>query len=110
MKQIRRLVPYVIIYMVVFFLLPLFYPLFEFERAAPILLLVINPVACVVVTFLYGLRYGFDWYALLAGSIVYLISMMVYYDWSGASYTLIYLLTSVIGITAGPAFKRTVRR
>mgnify|MGYP003303193005 CR=1 FL=1 len=57
MKKLKQMLPYILIYIIAFFLVPL---VITNQGAFMLVLLAIFPVLCIGLSIMYGAKYGFD--------------------------------------------------
>lgn len=110
-KLMKRLLPFAILYFVLFMILPIMFYIDEgFMQLVPVILVTVNPLICYTGSMTFGVMHGFDWQAALVGPIFFLLMMFIYYNSSAASYLLIYTVVSIAGLGIGAVIKKSFRR
>ncbi|MDP4120072.1 MAG: hypothetical protein Q8876_03335 [Bacillota bacterium] len=106
-KSIKKFLPYTIIYICAFYVLP-FLEIQTFGSSATkdtvsiFLGLFVIPTACIIMGIIYGNKYGFDWFFVPIAPVIYLPSCFLFYDsrdlFSALSYIFIYAFTGIVGL------------
>lgn len=107
MKQIlKKLLPYAIILVVVFYLIPI---VSKFDTQAELtitFLIVLNPLACLGTGAIFGLKHGFKTYFLLLTILLFIPSIFIFYNSSALLYFVLYLFFSAAGLGIGCVLRK----
>ena len=107
MKQIlKKLIPYSIILVVVFFLIPIVTKMDPRIELMITLLIVLNPIACLGTGAIFGIKHGFKPYFLMLVILLCLPSMYVFYGATALIYVALYLIFSATGLGIGCAIRK----
>lgn len=101
-KMMRQELPWLLAFVVWFLIIPLFY--FNAEAALEIsylMLLIGNPLFCMIINVLYGMKYGRKWGFLCYPIVVWIASMVVYYNSSAMLFGVIAILCAAVGLIFG---------
>lgn len=107
MKQIlKKLIVYTIILAAVFYIIPI-----AGKIGAPIelmttLLIVVNSLACLGTSAVFGIKHGFKLYFLMLAPLLFIPSMYIFYNDSAFIYAVIYLFLSAAGLAIGCAIRK----
>lgn len=103
MEKFRRMLPYLIVMVLDFYLLPF---LIKDTGSGMIILLIGIPVICLTVSLIYGLKNSFNWLFPLFIMLLFAPSIFIFYNDSAAIYILAYGIISLIGNFAGSLFHK----
>ena len=98
MEKSKKMVPYLVVNAVVFYLSPL---LIVDTGSAMILLLIIVPAACLVTAVVFGARQAFWRLYPVAVAVLFLPTLLLFYNSTAAPYALWYGLTALVGMALG---------
>lgn len=98
MQETKKLLPYLLVILLDFYLLPL---LIKDTGAAMLLLLVIMPLICFVCSFVYGLKHSYRLFYALIVTALFVPSIYVFYNSSAWVYTLGYGSIALVGNLSG---------
>ena len=103
MNTLQRMLPALFVLFMFFYLLPFFG---QDTGSFMVILLLITPAACLVVSLYQGYRTGFHIaFPLLAG-ILFAPTLVLYYNYTAWVYILIYALIATAGMALGSAFHK----
>lgn len=97
-NKIKRKVPFVIIIIISFYLLPLFG---DSTGSFIALLLFIIPATTFITSFMYGQKFNMDLYFPLIIGILFIPTLFIYYNSTAWVYTVGYSVISLIGVFIG---------
>lgn len=98
MEKLKRMLPYLILVALTFYLLPL---LIQDTGSAMLILLIGIPVICFIVSFIYGLKNSFHWLFPVLIMLLFAPSIVIFYNDSAMIYIPAYGVISLIGNFAG---------
>lgn len=98
---IKKLLPHIAVFFIVFDILPITYYFGDTAAAMKILLLIVNPVVTIVCGFLHGLKNGFKPQYVVTVLITFAASMLFYYGFSAVFYGIFYCLFALLGVALG---------
>ncbi|MGH4119395.1 hypothetical protein [Clostridium sp.] len=103
MKQIlKKLVVYIIILAVVFYLFPIPLKIGGAPKDVAFgLLIMLNPLVCLGTGAVFGIKHGFKWYFLLIAPLLFIPSCYIFYNEFMGSYLVIYMFFSAVGLGIG---------
>lgn len=93
MKKIRRMLPYLLIIIFAFYILPL---LIKDTGSGMLILLIGIPIICFIVSFIYGIKNSFNWLFPILIMALFVPSIFIYYNESASVYIIIYGVISII--------------
>lgn len=93
MKKIRRMLPYLLIIIFAFYILPL---LIKDTGSGMLILLIGIPIICFIVSFIYGIKNSFNWLFSIFIMMLFVPSIFIYYNESATIYVLVYGIISII--------------
>lgn len=105
----RAFIPYLWMYICLFYLLPLPSVLDTHSANSTLLtyaLFIVNPVIVFLGYFMFGLKAGFHWWAPLVTGILFFPTVYIYYNQTALVYTLIYLGLAWVGIICGNSTRK----
>lgn len=103
MEKIRKLLPYLLVILLDFYLLPL---LIKDTGTAMLLLLVVIPLICFVCSCVYGLKHSYSLFYALIVAALFVPSIYVFYNSSAWVYSLGYGIIALVGNLSGAIFSR----
>lgn len=90
---VKKMLPYLIFFAALFYGVPLALP---FE-AAPVFLLLVNPLCLIGAGIFYAVKHGFQWYFLIAVPLVFVPTLFTVYNETAWVYVPAYLVILAIG-------------
>lgn len=103
MEKLRNILPYLIINILIFYLLPL---LIIDTGSGMFIMLMLMPILCLGVSFCYGIKRGFSFYYPIVTMIIFVPTIFIYYNDSAIIYIFIYGALSLAGSFIGDLFKK----
>ncbi|MDO4799426.1 MAG: hypothetical protein Q4A52_02785 [Bacillota bacterium] len=107
MKPLKKMIPYLIAVVLVFYLLPF---LIKDTGSGMTILLIVIPASCFLISLIYGLKNSFHWLFLLLIMLLFAPTIFLFYNESAAIYILIYGILSLVGNLIGSAIRKTTDR
>ena len=108
-KILKKLFPFTIILILVYFIPPIFILLQQDEdvvgRMLMADLMILNPGISFITAMLFGFRNGFHWYFLLLVIILFFLCLLLVYGFSFFSFLLIYGVAALLGLYLGKVLK-----
>lgn len=98
MKEIKKSIPYLIVIIIAFYLLP---NLIKDTGSGILMLLVVMPLTCLLTGFVFGRRNSFKWYFPVLVGILFIPSIFIYYNESALIYAPVYGVLSLVGVIIG---------
>lgn len=102
MIKIKKLLPYLVVNLITFYILPI---LIRDTGTGMLILIIIIPLITFVTSLLYGLKNSFGWLYPLLVMAIFLPSIFIYYNESALIYTFIYGGLSLLGSFIGSRFQ-----
>lgn len=102
MIKIKKLLPYLVVNLFIFYLLPI---LIRDTGTGMLILIIIIPLIIFMTSLLCGLKNSFEWLYPLLVMAIFLPSIFIYYNESALIYTLIYGGLSLLGSFIGSRFQ-----
>ena len=102
MIKIKKLLPYLVVNLFIFYLLPI---LIRDTGTGMLILIIIIPLITLMTSLLCGLKNSFEWLYPLLVMVIFLPSIFIYYNESALIYTLIYGGLSLLGSFIGSRFQ-----
>lgn len=102
MEKLRKMIPYLLINTLIFYLLPY---LIKDTGSAMIILLVIVPVASFLVAYAYGYKISFSWIYPIFVMLIFTPTVFIFYNESATIYIFAYGIISLIGSLLGYKIK-----
>lgn len=93
MKKLRKMLPYLLIIIFAFYILPL---LIKDTGSGILILLIGIPIICFIVSFIYGIKNSFNWLFSIFIMMLFVPSIFIYYNESATIYVLVYGVISII--------------
>ncbi len=103
MKQNIKLIPYLLINTISFYLLPIFA---KETTSAILVMLIMLPIICFTTGIIYGMRHSFTWIYPLSISVLFAPTIFLFYNYTALIYIFGYGLISFIGILIGYKSKK----
>lgn len=100
-KRLMALIPYVIVLVADFYLLPC---LIDDTGIAILMMLCVIPLIAFICSVIYGVRHGFNFLLPLIAVILFIPTILIYYNESAWIYVLIYGIISLVGSGVGRIF------
>lgn len=97
------IVPYGVVLLLTYYVLPL---LISDTGMGMLVLLFVVPLVCFVCALVYGARWGFGWFFVLFGVLLFLPSVFVFYNSSALVYVFVYGVVLLVGNVFGLLFYR----
>jgi len=94
MEKFRKMLPYLVIIIFAFYLLPF---LIKDTGSGMFILLIGLPIICLIVSLIYGMKNSFNWLFSLLVILLFIPTIIIFYNESAAIYILAYGVISVIG-------------
>lgn len=94
MGNFRKMLPYLVIIILAFYLLPF---LTKDTGSGISILLIGLPIICVIVSLIYGMKNSFNWLFSLLFMLLFIPTIFIFYNESATIYILLYGVISVIG-------------
>lgn len=98
MIKIKKLLPYLVVNLITFYILPI---LIRDTGTGMLILIIIIPLITFMTSLLYGLKNSFGWLYPLFVMAIFLPSIFIYYNESALIYTWIYGGLSLLGSFIG---------
>jgi hypothetical protein len=107
MNQIlKKLIPYTIILVIVFFIIPIVTITDTRVELMITLLIVLNPIACLGTGSVFGLKHGFKLYFLMLAPLLFIPTIFIFYNSTAFLYFVLYLFFSAAGLGIGGFLRR----
>jgi len=103
MNKFRKMIPYLLINVAIFYLLPL---LGNSTGSFLIILLVIIPSSCFITSFVYGYNYGWNMILPIVIGIIFIPAIFIYFNSSAWVYVVGYSVISAAGVFIGKTNKK----
>lgn len=107
MKPLKKMIPYLIAVVLVFYLLPF---LIKDTGSGMTILLIVIPASCFLISLIYGIENSFHWLFSLLIMLLFAPTIFLFYNESAAIYILIYGILSLVGNLIGSAIRKTTDR
>lgn len=104
MKRFRMLLPYCFTFFILFYIVP--FIIQHRTKNETIILFLIAPILCLIVSIVYGVLNGFKWSYPLMIAILYIPSVFLLAEQSGPIYIFVYAIQGVIGNFVGSLFQK----
>lgn len=101
MKNIKKMMPYLLVNIMVFYLLPF---LIQDTGSAMFVLLIGIPICCFIISFIYGIKNSFQWQYGLIVMALFVPTIFIFYNESAVVYIAVYGVISLIGNFLGSKF------
>ncbi len=103
MKNIIKQIPYLIVITLTFYLFPF---IVKDTTTAMLLMLIVFPLICLITSFIYGLRQQFSWSYSIIVTILFLPTLLIFYNYTAWVYIMIYGIISLMGNLIGSKLKK----
>lgn len=98
---------YVGIFVILFYIVP-FMSKFIDDKSVPIaLLILINPIACIIISVFFGYNNSFNLMYVLIIPLLFLPTIFMFYNSSATYYGVLYFIFTFMGMMSGNFIKRT---
>ena len=94
MKKFKKMLPYLIINAIVFYLTPF---MIKDTGSGMLILLIGFPVICFIVALIYGIKNSFNWIYSLLVMLLFVPTIFIFYNESATIYILAYGIISAFG-------------
>lgn len=94
MEKIRKMLPYLLVILLAFYLLPL---TIKDTGSAMLILLYLFPTICLIISFIYGIKNSFNWLFSLIVMLMSIPAIFIFYNESASIYIVPYGVISLIG-------------
>lgn len=102
MKELFKIqLPYLLTFIILFYVIPLTYKLNVPKELAITMLLLDNPVVSLATSAVYGFKHKFKWYYLLFEPVLFIPSAYLFYNDSAIIYAALYEIFCLIGLGLG---------
>lgn len=98
MNKLKQMLPYLMVIVLGFYLLPAFG---KDTGSFMVILLIAIPLLCFVAALLHGAKSGFNVFFSIIVAAIFIPSIFIYYNSSAWVYIIIYALTTLIGSALG---------
>lgn len=98
MDKLKKMLPYLIIIVLAFYLLPIF-P--EDTAGFMFTLLFATPFLCFTAALIYGAKWGFDFVFSLLTAVLFIPAVFIFYNSSALIYIVVYGLAALLGTALG---------
>lgn len=108
-KILKKLFPFTIILILVYFIPPVFILVQQeeevIERMLTADLMILNPGISFIAAMAFGVRNGFHWYFVLLVVILFFLCLLFIYGFSFFGFLLIYGVAAILGLSLGKSLK-----
>ena len=94
MKFNIRMIPYILINLIGFYLLPL---LIKDTGSGMLILLIAIPLICFLTSTFFGIKNSFNWIYCLCFTLLFIPTVFIYYNESAIFYSAVYAIITIIG-------------
>ncbi len=101
MKVTLKMIPYLLVNIVAFYLLPM---VIQDTGSAMFVLLVAIPLICFTTAIVFGVKNSFNWIYPLAVALLFMPTIFIYYNESAAFYLAVYGIIALLGSLIGKIF------
>ena len=105
MEKIKKMLPYLLINIGMFYLLP---TLMIDTGSAMIILLILMPLGCFLTSLAYGVKNSFSWLYPIFVMLVFIPSIFIFYNESAFVYVFAYGVISLVESFLGASFNRKI--
>ncbi|RRD94889.1 hypothetical protein EII17_05610 [Clostridiales bacterium COT073_COT-073] len=106
-RRLFTLIPYMVGLTIIFYMLPL---LIRDTGSGMFILLLVIPVLTFICSITYGIKQGFDLLFSFAVAILFVPTILIYYNLSAWIYIIVYALISLAGNGIGKIFHKRKQR
>ena len=104
MEKLKKNMFFYLLLLIDFYIIPWF---IRDTGSAMIVILVIIPLICLMISVFYGIRNGFNFWSILSVAIIYIPSIFIFYNASAWVYIVAYAVIALLGNLIGsPLGKR----
>ena len=103
MKKLKGMLPYLIVMVLNFYLLPF---LIRDTGSGMVMLLGVIPLICFVCSILYGIKYSFHWYYALIVAVIFAPTILIFYNSTAWVYIVGYGVVALLGNAVGTMFTK----
>lgn len=105
MKGNLKMIPYLLVNVIAFYILPM---IIQDTGSAMLVLLIVIPLICLVTAIVFGIKKSFNWIYPLAVALLFAPTVFLFYNESAAIYIVAYGIIALVGNLIGKIFyKRT---
>lgn len=101
--KLKQNIIFYLLLIVDFYLIPL---LIQDTGSAMVIMLVIIPWICLIISIFYGIKNGFDFWYVLTVAILFVPSIFIFYNSSAWVYTIAYALFALVGNLIALPFRK----
>lgn len=94
MEEFKKLLPYLLVNIIAFYLLPL---VINNTGMAMVILLAGIPLICFINSLIFGLRHSFSLIYVLTTALIFIPTIFIYYNDSALIYVIVYAIIALIG-------------
>lgn len=105
MEKLKEMLPYLLINLGIFYLLP---TLMKDTGSAMIILLILMPLGCFLTSLAYGEKSSFSWPYPIFVMLIFLPSIFIFYNESAMVYVFVYGFISLLGSFVGDRVFRKI--
>jgi len=98
---LKKQIPYIIVFVVLFYGIPLLYKFNTPIEFMITMLYLYNPAVCLGVSAWYGFKHRFKWYYLLLSPVLFFPSVFIFYNPTTIVFTALYLVFCLLGLGFG---------
>lgn len=98
MKKFKKMLPYLIVNVIAFYLTPV---LIKDTGSGMLILLIGFPIICFIVALIYGIKNSFNWIYSLLVMLLFVPTIFIFYNESATIYILVYGIISAFGNVLG---------
>lgn len=98
MEKFRKMIPYLLIHIGIFYLLPI---LMKNTGSAMIIILFLMPLTCFLTSIAYGSKNSFTWLFPILVMLIFIPSIFIFYNESAMVYVFVYGFISLLGSFVG---------
>lgn len=103
MKINLKALPYLVVNIIAFYLLPIF---IIDTGSGMFILLIVTPLICFITSVVFGLRHSFIFLYSVIVALLFIPTMLIFYDSSASIYVIIYGMIALIGNFIGNLFSK----
>ncbi len=98
MKELKKAIPYLIVIIIAFYLLP---NLIKDTGSGILMLLIVIPLTCFLTGLIFGIKNSFEWYFPVLVGLLFIPSIFIYYNESALIYAPVYGVLTLVGEIIG---------
>lgn len=107
MKKHLKMIPYLLVNAIAFYLLPI---IIKDTGSAMAVVLVFLPLICFLTAIIFGIKNSFNWLYSLAVALLFVPTIFIHYNTSAASYIVAYGIVALVGNFIGKLFYKKISR